>query len=446
MNILVIGTGYVGLVTGACLAEMGNHVTCIDNDKIKIKELKNIKLPIYEPGLEEIVKTNIHSKRLEFAVKIPPYISENTIIFIAVGTPSDNEGNADMSYVYQVAKDIGKNIDNYCVVVNKSTVPVGTGEKVEALIREEIKKRNLKFNFDVVSNPEFLKEGDAIKDFNFPDRIIVGSESKKANQLLDHLYAPFSKKKSKIIFMSRRDSEMTKYAANSMLATKISFMNEISQICELTGVDIENVRKGIGSDSRIGYSFIYPGCGFGGSCFPKDLRALIQTAKNNSFNPVLLDSVQNRNIKQKKILFTKITSIFGQNLTGKTFSVWGLSFKPGTDDVREATSIIIIKSIIEKGGFINAYDPFATSNAKKEFNANQLKKIKFFNNEYEALINSNALVLVTEWAQFRQPNFEMIIDHLKEPIIIDGRNQYDPTYLKSVGIDYFGIGRSNVKF
>lgn len=444
MNIYIVGTGYVGLVTGACLADMGNVVTCIDNNIDKIRKLKeDNEIPIYEPGLEEIVKNNIQANRLKFSTEIPNEIPENAIIFIAVGTPSDEEGNADLKFVYQVAEEIGEKINNYCVIVDKSTVPVGTGDKVEKIIQNQINSRNLNIEFDVVSNPEFLKEGDAIKDFNYPDRIIIGSNSEKANEIVKQLYAPFSMRKSKIIKMSRRDAEMTKYAANAMLATKISFMNEISQICELTGVDVENVRQGIGSDSRIGYSFIYPGCGYGGSCFPKDVKAIVQTAKNNDFDPLVLNSVEERNREQKNILFKKIIKKFGQNLSNKVFSIWGLSFKPGTDDMREAPSTFLIKSIIGNGGVVKAFDPIAMESAKNEYNKSELLKITFCNSEYDALNNSDALILVTEWGQFRQPNLEMIKEKLNNPVIFDGRNQYNPDYLKKNGIEYYGIGRTN---
>ncbi|MAJ43811.1 MAG: UDP-glucose 6-dehydrogenase [Candidatus Marinimicrobia bacterium] len=445
MNIYIIGTGYVGLVTGACLAEMGNNVTCVDSDLEKIRKLnEESELPIYEPGLKDIVENNIHSNRLKFSTKVPNTIPENAVIFIAVGTPSDESGNANLKYVYQVANEIGAKIDNYCIIVDKSTVPVGTGDKVEEIIQNQINSRNLNIQFDVVSNPEFLKEGDAIKDFNYPDRIIIGSNSKKANEIMSQLYTPFSMKKSKIINMSRRDAEMTKYAANAMLATKISFMNEISQICELTGVDVENVRKGIGSDSRIGYSFIYPGCGYGGSCFPKDVKAIVQTAKNNNFDPIVLNSVEKRNRKQKNILFKKVKKRFNQDLTCKVFAIWGLSFKPGTDDMREAPSIYLIRSIIESGGKIKAFDPIAMKSAQKEFNQEELTKITFCNSEYDTLDDSDALILVTEWAQFRQPNFEIIKDKLNYPIIFDGRNQYNPNFLKKIGMEYYGIGRTNI--
>ena len=444
MKIYIVGTGYVGLVTGACLANMGNEVTCIDNDENKINNLVDHGiLPIYEPGLEELVKSNIDANRLKFTNSIPGEIDENSIIFIAVGTPSDEDGKADLKYVHQVAKEIGEKIINYCVVVDKSTVPVGTGDAVEEIIKNSISSRNENIEFDVVSNPEFLKEGDALKDFTYPDRIIIGSNSQRAKELLSQLYSPFSKKKSKILFMSRKDAEMTKYAANAMLATKISFMNEISQICELSGVDVENVRQGIGSDKRIGYSFIYPGCGYGGSCFPKDVKAIVQTAKDLNFDPIVLNSVEKRNALQKNVLFEKLVDKFGKDLKGKILAVWGLAFKPGTDDMREAPSIVLIKSIIENGGNVNVFDPIAMETAKYEFTEEELAKINFCQTEYEAIINAEAMILVTDWGQFRQPDFNKIVNSLNNPIILDGRNQYDPQYLSDFGIEYYGIGRTN---
>lgn len=444
MKVYIVGTGYVGLVTGSCLAEMGNEVVCIDNDIKKINNLieKGV-LPIYEPGLEELVKNNINVNRLSFKTSIPNDIPENSIIFIAVGTPSDDKGKANLEYVYQVAKEIGQKISSYCVIVNKSTVPVTTGDKVEEIIQKELIDRQLSITFDVVSNPEFLKEGDAIKDFNFPDRIIIGSNSEKAKDIMTQLYSPFSIRKSKLIYMARRDAEMTKYAANAMLATKISFMNEISQICDLTGVDVENVRYGIGSDKRIGFSFIYPGCGYGGSCFPKDVKALIQTSNENNFTPLVLNAVEDRNLLQKEILFNKVVQEFGKDLSHKIFSIWGLSFKPGTDDIREAPSIMTIKSILKNGGKVQVFDPVAMKSAKKEFSENELSQIKFCNSEYDSLNDADAMILITEWRQFRQPDFIKIKSILKTPLIFDGRNQYNPQYLKDNGIKYFGVGRSN---
>lgn len=444
MKIYIVGTGYVGLVTGACLAEMGNNVTCIDVDKEKIDNLINHgKIPIYEPGLEDLVKTNIDAKRLKFNLTIPDDIEENSIIFIAVGTPSDEQGNADLKFVNQVAIEIGQKINNYCVVVDKSTVPVGTGDKVEKIIQNELNKRGIPINFDVVSNPEFLKEGDALKDFNHPDRIILGTKSERAIILMKQLYSPFSMRKSKILLMSRKDAEMVKYASNAMLATKISFMNEISQICELSGVDVKNVRNGIGSDKRIGFSFIYPGCGYGGSCFPKDVRELVQSSMYQGFNPIVLNAIEKRNHKQKNILFEKISKEFSQNLDGKLFAIWGLSFKPGTDDMREAPSVFLIKSLIASGGIVKVFDPIAMKVAKNEFTEYEKKQIIFCNSEYETLVDADAMVLITEWNQFRQPDFFRIKESLKNPIIYDGRNQYDPDYLSEIGIKYYGIGRTN---
>lgn len=446
MNLIIIGTGYVGLVSGACFAETGNQVNCIDIDKNKIDKLNAGIIPIYEPGLEELIKNNVIADRLKFSTHIPTKIPLNSILIIAVGTPPDKNGEADLSYVYNAAREIGDRLNNYALIVNKSTIPVGTGEKVEELIQKQLQERNIDCNFDVVSNPEFLKEGDAIKDFLYPDRVIIGTDSTKARDIMKQLFAPYSMKKTKILFMGRRDAEMTKYAANGMLATKISFMNEIALICEETGVDVEKVRKGIGSDSRIGYSFIYPGCGYGGSCFPKDVKAIVNTAKQTGINPILLNAVEKRNSLQKNILFEKVISVFGNNLKGKIFAVWGLAFKPGTDDMREAPSVQFIYSIIENGGNVNVFDPVCMETIKQEFPEDWFidGRITYFDNEFDALNHSEALILITEWKQFRQPNFRRIKDNLNNPIIIDGRNQYQPNYLKELGIEYYGIGISNI--
>ena len=445
MNLIIIGTGYVGLVSGACFAETGNHVECIDIDRDKIENLNAGIIPIYEPGLESLVNKNVQANRLNFATELPQEIPENSILLIAVGTPPTENGEADLSYVFNAAKSIGSRIKNYVVIVDKSTVPVGTGDKVEAIIQSELSKREVDCDFDVVSNPEFLKEGDAIKDFLYPDRVIIGSDSIRAKDIISQLFAPYSMKKTKILFMGRRDAEMSKYAANAMLATKISFMNEIAVICERMGVDVEKVRKGIGSDSRIGYSFIFPGCGYGGSCFPKDVKAIINTAKHSGVDPVVLNAVEQRNSSQKNILFEKLTSLFGTDLTGKTFSVWGLSFKPGTDDMREAPSVKFVNSVVKCGGSVNVYDPVCQESCNGEFEKELFNsgKIKYCENEFDALENSEALILITEWIQFRQPDFQKIKNLLKNPIIIDGRNQYKPDYLQDLGIDYYGIGRSN---
>jgi len=443
MNLTIIGTGYVGLVTGACFAEMGSNVTCVDIDQDKIKNLEKGILPIYEPGLENLVKQNCKEGTLTFSTNLAQASKRSNVFFIAVGTPPGEDGSADLKYVLQVAKEIGQNINEYSVIVDKSTVPVGTADKVKSTICSELERRKLRIDFDVVSNPEFLKEGAAVNDFLKPDRIIVGADSKRAQKIMRRLYAPFSRNREKIILMNVRDAEMTKYAANSMLATKISFMNEISNICERLGVDVENVRKGIGSDSRIGYSFIYPGCGYGGSCFPKDVKALIKTSKNIGFDPELLNSVERRNTLQKSVIPAKIFNRFGKDLSGRTFCIWGLSFKPGTDDIREASSVQIIKELIHSGASIKSYDPIAMDQAKKEFPEIWFEKgqLVFEANQYTAIENTDALILVTEWKTFRQPDFKLMADTMKEKIIFDGRNQYDPEEVGEFGIEYHGIGR-----
>ncbi len=443
MNITIIGTGYVGLVTGACFAEMGSNVTCVDIDKEKIENLKKGILPIYEPGLENLVMQNCKEGTLNFTTSLEQASKKSNIFFIAVGTPPGEDGSADLQYVLQVAKEIGQNIKDYSVIVDKSTVPVGTAGKVKSTIQTELDKRKTKIDFDVVSNPEFLKEGAAVNDFLKPDRIVVGADSKTAAKFMKRLYAPFSRNREKIILMNVRDAEMTKYTANSMLATKISFMNEISNICERLGVDVENVRKGIGSDSRIGYSFIYPGCGYGGSCFPKDVKALIETSRRTGFEPDLLNAVETRNNLQKQVLSSKIIKKFGSDLSDKTFCMWGLSFKPGTDDIREASSAVIINDLINCGATIKAYDPVAMIQAKKEFPATWFEKNQLIceKNQYQAIENTDALILVTEWKTFRQPDFQLMADTMKKLIIFDGRNQYDPEEVDEAGFEYHGIGR-----
>ncbi len=443
MNLTIIGTGYVGLVTGACFAEMGTTVTCVDVDELKIQNLANGILPIYEPGLENLVLKNFKDKSLKFSTSLNRATKDTNLYFIAVGTPPGEDGSADLKYVLQVASQIGQTITEYSVIVDKSTVPVGTADKVRQTIQTELSNRGLDIEFDVVSNPEFLKEGAAVNDFLKPDRIIIGSDSKKATKIMRRLYAPFSRNRDKIILMNVRDAEMTKYAANSMLATKISFMNEIANICDRLGVDVENVRKGIGSDSRIGYSFIYPGCGYGGSCFPKDVKALIKTSRKNGFEPELLNAVEERNMAQKQVLPLKIRDRFGSDLTGKTFCIWGLSFKPGTDDMREAASIVIIDELLNAGATLKAYDPVAMEQAQKEMPDEWFKngKLTFFDNQYTAIDNADALILVTEWKTFRQPDFNTMSERMKTKIIFDGRNQYDPEEMKDYGFEYHGIGR-----
>ncbi len=443
MNITIIGTGYVGLVTGACFSEMGSTVTCVDVDEDKIKNLEKGILPIYEPGLENIVVQNHKEGVLKFSTSLARASENTNIFFIAVGTPPGENGSADLQYVLQVAEQIGQIIDEYSVIVDKSTVPVGTADKVKKTIQDQLDKRGVSVEFDVVSNPEFLKEGAAVNDFLKPDRIIVGADSRRAVKIMSRLYAPFSRNREKLIFMNVRDAEMTKYAANSMLATKISFMNEIANICERLGVDVENVRKGIGSDTRIGYSFIYPGCGYGGSCFPKDVKALIRTSRDSGVEPILLDSVEKRNKMQKNLLPDKIKNRFGDDLSGRTFGIWGLSFKPGTDDLREASSHVLIEQLFEAGAKMKAYDPVAMDQAEIEFSEKWFKnsRLEFTDNQYSATENIDALILVTEWKTFRQPDFRQLLKNMKGRIIFDGRNQYDPEEVKEYGFEYHGIGR-----
>ena len=443
MELTIIGTGYVGLVTGACFSEMGSRVTCVDIDEEKIENLKKGILPIYEPGLEPIVIQNYKEGLLNFSSRLAEVAKTSNTFFIAVGTPPGEDGSADLQYVLQVAKEIGQNINEYAVVVNKSTVPVGTADKVRKIIQAELDKRGKDMEFDVVSNPEFLKEGAAVKDFLKPDRIVVGTDSPRAAKIMRRLYAPFSRNRDKLILMNVRDAEMTKYAANSMLATKISFMNEIANICERVGVDVENVRKGIGSDSRIGYSFIYPGCGYGGSCFPKDVKALIRSSREAGFEPELLDAVEKRNMKQKLVLVEKINARFSRELTDKTFGIWGVSFKPGTDDMRESSSIVLIEELIKAGARVKVYDPVAMDQAKKEFPEKWFEdgQLVFADNQYHAVKGADAMVLATEWKTFRQPDFKTMSDLLKHKIIFDGRNQYDPEEMAEKGFEYHGIGR-----
>jgi len=439
MKITVVGTGYVGLVTGTCFAEMGSEVICVDNNQEKIDMLNHGVMPIFEYGLKEMVERNIKGNRISFITDIKKAVEESLVIFIAVGTPPNEDGSADLQYVLTVAKDIGKYINGYKVVVDKSTVPVGTADLVKETIKAELKKRELNYDFDVVSNPEFLKEGMAIEDFMKPDRIIVGTDSEKAKNIMNDLYSSFTFRSNRIIFMNIRSAELTKYTANAMLATKISFINEIANLCEKVGANVEDVRIGIGSDSRIGYKFLYPGIGYGGSCFPKDIKALIKISQENNSSSQILEAVENVNYKQKRIMIDKICAHFGEDLKDKVFAIWGLSFKPMTDDVREAPSIIIINELVKRGAKIQAYDPKAIKEAKKVFGNNPF--IKYFNDQYQALGNADALVLVTEWRQFRHPDFQKIKDMLKQKVIFDGRNQYDPEKTKANGFTYFCIGK-----
>lgn len=436
MKIAIVGTGYVGLVTGACLSEVGIDVTCIDVDQKKIENLKNGILPIYEPGLEEIVERNFKKGRLHFSTDLAESIKDAEVAFIAVGTPPGEDGSADLKYVLQVAKGIGENMQDYMVVVTKSTVPVGTAEKVRNQMKESLSARNSDLEFDVASNPEFLKEGAAVDDFMKPDRIVVGVESERSQKIMERLYRPFTLNGHPVIFMDIPSAEMTKYAANAMLATKISFMNDVANLCEIMGADVNSVRKGIGSDPRIGTKFIYPGIGYGGSCFPKDVKALIRTARENGHDMRILQAVEDVNEGQKEVMYTKLKKHFG-DLKGKHFALWGLSFKPQTDDMREAPSLVIIDQILKAGGTVSAYDPVAMEEAK---HLHLGDTIKYAQDEYEAIENADALLLVTEWAEFRVPNWDTVKSKLNSPVIFDGRNLYDRERLREIGFTYYGIG------
>lgn len=438
MKITIVGTGYVGLVSGTCFAEMGNHVTCIDIDEEKISQLQKGVIPIYEPGLETMVSTN-YNKTLYFSTNIQEALQECDICFIAVGTPMGEDGSADLRYVLSVAKSIGQYMQSYLIVVDKSTVPVGTSDKVKAVISEELKKRGATIMFDVVSNPEFLKEGAAIKDFMYPDRIVIGVENTTAMKKMHELYQPFMEDRDRLITMDIKSAEMTKYAANAMLATKISFMNEIASICELVGANINHVRNGIGSDTRIGYSFINPGCGYGGSCFPKDVQALGKIAKSFGYEARILEAVEAVNYDQKRVLATKVIKRFGENLTGHTFAIWGLSFKPETDDMREASSITIINELTNRNAKIKAYDPKARHEAES-FYLKSNTSVNYADSKYDALNDCDAIILVTEWHEFKSPDFSEMKKRLKNPIIFDGRNQYDKEFLQKHGFEYFQIG------
>lgn len=436
MKIAIVGTGYVGLVTGACLSEVGIDVTCIDVDQKKIDNLKQGILPIYEPGLEEIVERNFKKGRLKFSTDLATSIQGVEAAFIAVGTPPGEDGSADLKYVLQVAQGIGENMSDYMVVVTKSTVPVGTAEKVRNQISEALKARQSDLSFDVASNPEFLKEGAAVDDFMKPDRIVVGVESDRSRETMDRLYRPFTLNGHPVIFMDIPSAEMTKYAANAMLATKISFMNDVANLCEIMGADVNAVRKGIGSDPRIGNKFIYPGIGYGGSCFPKDVKALIRTARENGHEMRILQAVEDVNEAQKEVMFTKLKKHFG-DLKGKHFAMWGLSFKPQTDDMREAPSLVIIDQILKAGGTVTAYDPVAMEEAK---HLHLGDSIGYAVDEYDALEGADALLLVTEWAEFRVPDWNVVKSKLSAPVVFDGRNLYDGNRLRSEGFTYFGIG------
>ncbi len=439
MRISVMGTGYVGLVTGTSFAEMGNEVWCTDIDGKKIDNLNKGILPIYEPGLAEMIQQNVDRKLLHFTKDSQEALDNSDICIIAVGTPMGADGSANLDYVKGAAEDIGSRMSHHMYVIDKSTVPVGTAKKVRATIQKKLDERKSALTFDVISNPEFLKEGTAIDDCQRPDRIIVGVDNEKAEQVMRKLYKPFVLNTENFIIMDIASAEMTKYTANSMLATKISFINEISNICELVGADVNMVRKGIGSDSRIGYSFIYPGCGYGGSCFPKDVKALISTAKEYGYEAKVLQSVEDVNQAQKSILTKKVKAEFGNDLHGRTFAVWGLAFKPGTDDMREATSITLIKELTALGARVRTYDPKATENAKEHF-LKGIEGITYCSSKYEALHDADALILVTEWKEFRSPDFGEIAKELKTPLVIDGRNQYDASVLSDYGLKYVQIG------
>lgn len=444
MNICIVGTGYVGLVTAACFAEMGNDVCCIDVDPVIIDRLGSGHVHIYEPGLESLVKRNSEQGRLSFSTNLAEGIEDALFILNCVGTPSKPDGSCDLSYVHQVAAEIGQVINEYKIIINKSTVPVGTADQVLKIIQEEIKKRGLNIEFDVVSNPEFLKEGDAISDFMKPDRVILGTDNIRTSKLMETLYAPFARSREKMIVMSIKSAELTKYAANCMLATKISFMNEMANICEHIGADVSDVRIGIGSDHRIGYHFIYPGVGYGGSCFPKDVKALINTTRENGYEPKLITAVDEVNARQKKVLADKIKDYFSnQNgVKDKILAIWGLSFKANTDDIRESASLEIISELAAAGMHIRAFDPVAGEKAKKAFEDNPL--VKILNNQYEVLKGADALAVVTDWNQFRNPDFKRIEKALKAPVIFDGRNLFSPSFVADQGFAYFSIGRAPV--
>jgi UDPglucose 6-dehydrogenase len=436
MKIVVVGTGYVGLVSGTCFSEVGIDVVCVDVDKEKIENLNKGIPTIFEPGLEEIIHRNVKKGRLNFTTGIEDALKDAEVVFIAVGTPPDQNGSADLSYVLEAARDCGKYMNKYLLIATKSTVPVGTSKKVRSAVQEELDKRGLAIDYDIASNPEFLKQGAAVEDFLKPDRIIIGLDSARAEEIMKSLYKPFTLNGHPLIFMDIVSAEMTKYAANSMLATKISFMNDIANLCELTGADINMIRKGIGSDPRIGNKFIYPGIGYGGSCFPKDVKALINTAGENNYDLRLLKAVEAINNDQKALLFNKIFKHFSGKLKGKTVAVWGLSFKPQTDDMREAPSEVIIKKLLNEGTNVRAYDPVAIESARKIFG----NSVAFFNDQYEALIDADCLALITEWPEFRFPKFDVIKNLLKSPVLFDGRNIYDRSEMKLNGFTYYCIG------
>lgn len=438
MKIAIVGTGYVGLVTGTCFAEMGTEVFCVDIDKNKIEKLKQGIIPIFEPGLDEMVERNHKAGRLQFTTDLSSILNEVDIVFSAVGTPPDEDGSADLKYVLDVARTVGQNLNKYMVIVTKSTVPVGTAKLVKKTIQDELNKRGLSdLKFDVASNPEFLKEGAAITDFMQPDRVVVGVESEEAKRLMEKLYKPFTLNNYRIIYTDIPSAEMIKYAANAMLATRISFMNDIANMCEIVGADVNMVRKGIGADARIGSKFLYAGCGYGGSCFPKDVKALIHTAKKLGYKMQILEAVENVNEFQKNILFDKLMKYYNNDIKGKTIAVWGLAFKPKTDDMREAPSLVLIDRIIKTGGKVRAYDPVAMEEAKKHHLGDSVIYAKDI---YDATLDADAILMVTEWNEFRLPTWEVIKKTMKKPVVFDGRNIYNKEEMNEIGFDYFGIG------
>ena len=437
MNIAIVGTGYVGLVSGTCFAEMGVNVTCVDVDQNKINSLLEGRVPIYEPGLDEMVLRNSKEGRLHFTTDLASVLDKVEIVFSAVGTPPDEDGSADLSYVLEVARTVGRNMNRYLVLVTKSTVPVGTARKVKAAIQEELDRRGADIPFDVASNPEFLKEGAAIKDFMSPDRVVVGVESEKAKELMARLYRPFLLNNFRVIFTDIPSAEMIKYAANSMLATRISFMNDIANLCELVGADVNMVRKGIGADTRIGTKFLYPGCGYGGSCFPKDVKALIRTAEKAGYTMRVLKAVEEVNERQKTVLFRKLEHYYGGALKGKTVAVWGLAFKPETDDMREATSLVTIRLLLEAGCRVRVYDPVAMDECNRRIG----NAVEYAADMYDATLNADALLLLTEWKQFRLPGWGVIKKSMNRPLVIDGRNIYDAQEMKNLGFEYYCIGK-----
>lgn len=440
MKITIYGAGYVGLVTGACLADVGNEVLLVDVDKARVAALKRGAIPIYEPGLTAIIQRCVQLGQLDFTTDASTAVAHGQLQFVAVGTPPKADGSADLQYVLEVARTVGQHMDDYRLVVDKSTVPVGTADKVSAAIADELKQRGVDLPYSVASNPEFLKEGDAVSDFMKPDRIVIGTSEPRAEKLLRELYTPFNRNRDRVFAMDVRSAELTKYASNAMLATKISFMNEMANIAERVGADIEQVRLGIGSDSRIGYSFIYPGCGYGGSCFPKDVRAVAQTARAHGYEPRILPAVDATNERQKEVLFSKIKGRF-DNLKGKQITIWGLAFKPNTDDMREASSLVLIRRLLEAGARVKAHDPEAMKVAQAELSADA---IEYYEDPYEALNGSDALAIVTEWKAFRSPDFSRLKNSLKTPIIFDGRNLFDPKAVGLSGIEYHSIGRATL--